>query len=298
MRTTIDSYKDRAGRLDLSNVHLDAFLDDPLPHASLRALTYMHDVELHTICYLRDLLLTPAHRDPDITSFLACWVYEELWHGEAIGHVLERHGIAAGSERVAALRSRRRWQDLKEILTHLLPSPLAGRTFVAVHMAWGAINEWSTQAGYARLAHRAGHPVLSELLRRIMRQEGRHIDFYASEASRRLVGDRRAQMVTRLAMRRLWRPVGSGVMPQREVAFLVQYLFGDETGRAAAQRVDRHVDRLPGLSGLGLVSTAVDRYAGENTAPYRRPGAAVGPRGTAMSARRWSSSPPLVGHPV
>ena len=49
----------------------------------------------------------------------------------------------------------------------------------AVHMAWGAVNEWSTQTGYGRLIEKAKHPVLTELLRRIMRQEGRHIDFYA-----------------------------------------------------------------------------------------------------------------------
>ena len=53
-------------------------------------------------------------------------------------------------------------------------------------MAWGAINEWTTQAGYARLSDKADHPTLRELLKRIMRQEGGHIDFYASEATRRL----------------------------------------------------------------------------------------------------------------
>jgi len=30
----------------------------------------MHDVESHTVCYLRDILVTRAHRDPEITSFL------------------------------------------------------------------------------------------------------------------------------------------------------------------------------------------------------------------------------------
>jgi hypothetical protein len=127
-------------------------------------------------------------------------------------------------------------------------------------MTWGAINEWTTQAGYGRLAARADHPVLRDLLRRIMRQEGRHIDFYASEAERRLTSDRRARRVTRFALRRLWRPVGDSVMPDREVGFLVRYLFGDEDGRAVARRIDRHVDRLPGLSGLALVEGAVDGW--------------------------------------
>ncbi len=85
MRTTIDSYLSRAGRLDTEGIDLSAFADRPLSPAGLRCLRYMHDVEHHTVCYLRDLLMSPAHRDPEVTSFLACWVFEELWHGEALG---------------------------------------------------------------------------------------------------------------------------------------------------------------------------------------------------------------------
>src|SRR5271170_7360673 len=103
MRTTIDSYKTRAGRLDLDGINFDDFRDQPLSADGLRCLRYMHDVEHHTICYLRDLLLTPAHRDPDITAFLSCWAFEELWHGEAIARVLEAHGEAAGAARIAPL---------------------------------------------------------------------------------------------------------------------------------------------------------------------------------------------------
>ena len=86
---------------------------------------------------------------------------------------------------------------------------------VAVHMTWGAVNEWTTQAGYGRLAAKAKHPVLSELLRRIMRQEGRHIDFYAIGARRRLAASATARRITRFALRRYWAPVGAGVMPDR-----------------------------------------------------------------------------------
>jgi hypothetical protein len=82
MLTTFDTYKARAARLDLTGIDLDAFRDQPLAPEALRCLRYMHDIEHHTVCYLRDLLLTPAHRDPEVTSFLACWVFEELWHGD------------------------------------------------------------------------------------------------------------------------------------------------------------------------------------------------------------------------
>jgi hypothetical protein len=51
--------------------------------------------------------------------------------------------------------------------------------------------------------------------------------------------------------------VGSGVVPEPEVAFLRAYLFGDDDGRAMADRIDRRVDRLPGLEGLNLLRGAV-----------------------------------------
>jgi hypothetical protein len=126
-------------------------------------------------------------------------------------------------------------------------------------MTWGAINEWTTQAGYSRLIQRAGHPVLSELLRRIMRQEGRHIDFYASQAEDRLGASRRAQRVTRFALRRFWHPVGTGVMPAAETDFVARHLFAGAEGRQAARRIDRRIDRLPGLAGLHLLEEAAEQ---------------------------------------
>ena len=51
----------------------------------LRCLRYMHDVEHHTVCYLRDLLVDPAPTTrPGMTAFLTFWACEEFWHGEAI----------------------------------------------------------------------------------------------------------------------------------------------------------------------------------------------------------------------
>jgi hypothetical protein len=261
MRTTIDSYKARAGRLDLEGLDFNDFRDQPLPPESLRALRYMHDIEHHTVCYLRDLLLTPAHQDPAITSFLSCWVYEEMWHGEAIGQVLEAHGEVAGAPRVAALRYGHRRRQALTTLSTIASAAFAGRAFIALHMTWGAVNEWTTQAGYARLSETAAHPTLRELLRRIMRQEGTHIDFYASEAARRLAASSKAQHLTRFALSHWWRPVGSGVMPNREVGFLVHYLFDGDMGREILERIDRRVDRLPGQHDLHLLERAVTRLA-------------------------------------
>ena len=261
MKTTIDSYKARAGRLDTEGIDFEDFKDQPLPASALRALRYMHDVEHHTVCYLRDLLLTPAHQDPEITSFLSCWVYEEMWHGEALGQVLEAHGELAGTPRIAALRHRRRRHEALSTFSTIASAAFAGRAFIALHMTWGAVNEWTTQAGYSRLAERADHPTLRDLLKRVMKQEGGHIDFYASEATRRLAESPKAQHLTRFALKHLWRPVGSGVMPNTEVQFLVKYLFDADEGAAVASRIDRRVDRLPGQSDLCLLETAVSKMS-------------------------------------
>jgi hypothetical protein len=259
--TDVDRLIHRSARLEVADVDFGAFARHPLDPATLRCLRYMHDVEGHTACYLRDVLATRAHRDPEITAFLACWCYEEHWHGDALATVLRAHGEVAGSSRIAAARQNLPRRDTLRPLAFTLASGIT-RHIVAVHMTWGAVNEWTTQVGYGRLATKAGHPVLTELLRRIMRQEGRHIDFYAFQARHRLAESAAARRVTRFALRRYWAPVGSGVMPPDELRFLVSHLFGDPAGRAAAGRIDRMVGRLPGLEGLHLAGDAARRLAG------------------------------------
>jgi hypothetical protein len=220
----------------------------------------MHDIESHTVCYLRDLLLTESHRDPRITTFLTTWAWEEQWHGVALANVLAAHGEVAGNARIAATRSALGFKDRLGPLLTTVGSVLARRDFVAVHMAWGALNEWSTQAGYARLAEREDHPVLTELLERIQRQESRHIAFYATEARERLAASPRARKLVRIALDRLWAPVGSGVVPKEETAFLVQWLLGGAEGEAAVRRLDQRLERLPGMAGLRLVEREVVRW--------------------------------------
>jgi hypothetical protein len=257
----IDSLIQRSARLEVDDIDFGAFRQHPLDPATLRCIRYMHDVEGHTACYMRDLLATRAHRDPEVTAFLACWCYEEHWHGEALAEVLRAHGEPAGRQRLEESRRRLPRTDALRPVACTLASAISPH-IVAVHMTWGAVNEWTTQAGYGRLAAQAHHPVLSELLRRIMRQEGRHIDFYALGARRRLAASGAARRITRFALRRYWAPVGSGVMPDSELRFLVNHLFGGAEGRAATQRIDRLVGRLPGLEGLHLAEAALDDLTG------------------------------------
>jgi hypothetical protein len=237
-----------------------AFEREPLSAETLRCLQYMADIESHTVCYLRDLLLTESHRDPRITTFLTTWAWEEQWHGVALGRVLGAHGVPSGDARVAAVRAGLGLRDRLGPLLTTVGSALARKDFVAVHMTWGALNEWSTQAGYARLAALEPHPVLVELLERVSRQESRHIAFYATEARARLAASPRARRLVRLALDRLWSPVGTGVVPKEETAFLVQHLLGGAEGARTVSSLDAKLHRLPGMEGMGLVAREVARW--------------------------------------
>lgn len=260
MSFDLATYQRRAGRLCVDDIDFDVFRTSPLREPVLRCVRYAHDVELHTACYLRNLLNTRAHADPDITAFLVLWTFEEYWHGEALASVLEAHGEVAGSERVAALRHGQRRRDAVAPLAwwaFSLPNP----HFVTLFMTFGLINEWTTHAGYARMAALSESPMFSELLHRIMRQEGRHVDFYLHESRTRLSASRGAQRTVRALVRSFWSPVGHKLLPKEDSRHHVRTLFGDSEGRRMAERIDRKIDALPGLDGMHLVSRAVDRYS-------------------------------------
>ncbi len=59
---------------------------------------------------------------------------------------------------------------------------LVGKKFTATHMTFGAIHEMPTTQGYRRLAELAGHPVLTQILTGIIREESAHAHFYRSVA--------------------------------------------------------------------------------------------------------------------
>src|SRR5438093_471125 len=94
----IDRYLRNSKRLDLSHIDWDDIPKHPLTDGDVMCMHYMMDIETHTVIYLRDLLATRAASDPHVTAFLACWVYEELWHGEAFSDFLRAYGIETPAE--------------------------------------------------------------------------------------------------------------------------------------------------------------------------------------------------------
>ena len=269
----LDRYLRNSKKVDLSGVDWSRVPDHPLSDGDVMCLHYMMDIETHTVIYLRDLLATRVAADPQITAFLSCWVYEELWHGEAFADFLRAYGIEVPAEPKLPDGStplpthRNRWRDLRVKLgvgngLAIVPTMLgsmATRDFAAIHMMWGAVNELTTLTSYHALIRRCPHPVLHQLLRKVIQDERRHFAFYRAQAKARMQRSSVVRRMVRWVLTQLWSPVGAGVKSEEEVDALALYLFGDgPAGREHVREIDATIAELPGLAGLTLTQDYVD----------------------------------------
>ena len=257
MSFSIERYKEESRKVDVTGVAWEEVTTHPLSKGDLFCLHYMMDIENHVPLYLSHLLVTRACMDPILTAFLACWNYEELWHGENLGKLLNLYGINFDAqERMANVRANLGFQNSVSILSTMAGSWML-KDFSAVYLTIGAINELSTLTGYGALIRKSGHPVLKDLLGRIIKDERRHYAFYYNSAKEWLSGNERAQKVDRWMLNRVWVPVGQGVKKQEEADALAIYLFDDEQGEEELLDLDAKIGRLPGLAGIKLMSKAL-----------------------------------------
>ena len=271
----LDRYLRASKRVDLSSVCWDRIGEHPLPSDQARCLAYMMDVESHTIVFLRDLLATRAALDPEVSAFLSCWVYEELWHGEAFSRFLGEAGYALGPDRedvgnddpYPTRNERNRWirraTEGKGYAGHFASflGSLVLKDFVAVHMTWGAANELTTLTGYHRLIAKTEHPELVAMLKAIIKDERRHFAFYRAQARQRLARSPSARRIVRWMMANIWSPVGTGIRPQAETDHVAMYLFADDEGRVALDEMQATMNELPGLDRATFYLDAVAKAA-------------------------------------
>jgi len=262
MAFDLEHYLDNSRALRVSDIDWKQASAVAVPPEHVRCLKYMMDIESHTIMYLRDLLNSRAVADPDISAFLACWVYEETFHGRAFERFLREVGVDLAAGRVEELRTSTNWRATVDLAGTFVVSRLS-RHFPAAYLTWGAINELTTHSGYRLLLERTENPVLAVLLRRVMRDESRHFAFYYHEAGKRLA-EPGAQRLTRFLLERFWGPVGSSVKSADDVAFITAYLFAGPQGESAVEHIEQTIRRLPGLEWFDLLGrareSAVTRY--------------------------------------
>jgi hypothetical protein len=75
----IEKYLNHSKKVDVTDLDFSAARSYPLSENEIRCLTYMMDIESHTIVFLKGILSTCALKDPETTAFLSCWAYEEFF---------------------------------------------------------------------------------------------------------------------------------------------------------------------------------------------------------------------------
>lgn len=239
--------------IDLDGIDWDAIPQHPLSADILRILTYMQDVESHTVVFPRTIFSRRALEDEHVGPFLICWLYEEGMHGRALSKFLDcaGHPVPPRTRQRTTLRDR-----VDRTVTRMMSA--AWKDFIALHMAWGALHECTTIHAYRRLADQNDHPILNELLRRIIRDEARHFAFYMWQAEERLARPAVARKV-RAIMNRFYTPVGASHHADALACWVSGFLFDGEEGRQAAKHVDQTIARLPGFSDATLLGNWLER---------------------------------------
>lgn len=230
----------------------------PFDERFIPVLMYMRDIEILTDMYHRELLSTPTGKDPVISKFMERWGIEEITHGEIINRFLNEAGIDTSDK----------WKDeistsvsnvyhfYTRIFTAL--TNCVGKSFTATHMAYGTINEMCAAQAYRRLIELADHPVLTHILKGIIREESVHTQFYHSIARLELKKSHFSQQIARFIIKTFWRPVGSGARPQDLNNYTIAMLFGDEEGVEWIDRlVTQKMQTLPGLDGVTKVTEKI-----------------------------------------
>lgn len=241
----VEKYIRNSKKVDISDIDLSQASGYPVTDDEVRALTYMCDIESHTIVYLRAILNTCAIEDSQTTSFLSCWAYEEYFHGHTIRQFLDAIGAPMSSTRMLEVQKASSFTEwLKELGSSILCR--FSRHFHGAYLTYGAISELSTLEGYGVMARRTKNPILAEIVRRLAKDERRHFSFYYNKA-RLEMQSRNAQRLTNFVIRHFWLPVGGGVKSDSEVSWILSFILGDPDGAEIASRIDETIAKLPGL---------------------------------------------------
>jgi len=247
----------------LDSVDWKSVREYPLEERLVPVLFYMRDVETLTDMYYQELRRTPTGKDPVIGKFMERWGTEEQLHGELLNRFLTEAGFESDHKWKSQVFSSvsRFYRMNSGIITSL--TNLAGRRFTATHMTFGAIHEMSTTQGYRRLMKLADHPVLTQLLNGIIREESAHTKFYSSVARIELRGNDLAQRIARWVIDHFWQPVGQGSLPRERTHYVIATLFGGDEGRECAERtVSDRIKQLPGFADLTRINETVEQICG------------------------------------
>ncbi len=247
----------------ISDIEWHRVKDYPFDERLIPVILYMRDVETLTDMYWQELRRTPTGRDTVISKFMERWGIEEVTHGEVLNRFLNELGLETAADWQKQIR-----RDVStgyHINTYLFTSltNLIGSKFTATHMTFGAVHEMTTAQAYRRMMEIADHPVLTHILKAIIREESAHTQFYWSVARLELRKNDFAQKLARKVIEHFYYPVGQGSLKKERTKHVVSLLFGDDSALSSLDKtVTQRVQQLPGFDGVTKITEKIGEVAG------------------------------------
>jgi Fatty acid desaturase len=245
------------GNIDWNDIKNHELNPDFVP-----VLMYMRDVETLTEMYQAELRRTPTGKDPIIGKFMERWGEEELTHGELLNRFLNEAGYPTDKDWRTELKSSIPLSYTINTAIITMLTNLVGKSFTATHMTFGAIHELSTTQGYRRLDALANHPVLTQILKGIIREESAHTQFYSSVARLELRKSPFAQKLSRFLVDKFYAPVGQGAKAANESNYVIKTLFGENDGLDWINRtVTSRIRQLPNFENITKINDKIGEIA-------------------------------------
>ena len=242
-------YYEHPDKVEAHEVDAAAVVDPPLSRGALAALRHLHEAEGDTVRLLRDLLVTPSHKEARVTAFLTTWAYEQHWVARALRDLLDAAGAPRDEPRGPVPTARRAVEDRTRPLTVAVRTNLLGEDFVALPMVRGLLDSLALRAAYLRLAAIEGRPELTALCERVARMKDRHADFYQGQARARLGRSAGARALVRAwLVAGRWQWPGTRYDDRARVADALRHVLAGPAGRDAVTRIDRTAAALPGCA--------------------------------------------------
>lgn len=245
----------------MSSLHWQEAQNYEISDAFLFLLKYFRDIERFVEKYQEDLIRTPTGRNKYIRQFLERWGTEELDHEKIISKFLAELGLPNEEKWFEKLVA-----DLP--LSYRLQSPLQhtiailfNENFTPVHMAWGAVQEYTTLAGYNKMLEISNNPILRQIISAIKQEESAHAKFYFEMAQIYLENSPFRQKVARFLIEHFWKPVGEGVRSRADVEKMIRALFAGPSGvRYFDQKVTQHIKKLSGFGNFSKTTEIAALY--------------------------------------
>ena len=230
------------------DLDLAGFRAAPLTPELVRVVTALARLEGATMAHLRNVLVTPTHKDARVTAFLVTWAFEKFWIADALGAVVEASGgdgLTAGAPDAGVHRDRA--TGGRGPVRRALAGFAQGWPVIGAHMTLGLVDDWLLRAAYDRVTAAAGSASLGTAVDRILAVKGRHTMFFDEEVHGRLAASPKAVRLARHELRRTGWPLGRSALDPADREFFAGFVFGGDEGDELAAAVERDLRDLPGI---------------------------------------------------